>query len=376
MLTKAPGYSNRHFKNLTLMKKFFSKIDKRNFCSTIGSKEVSLYVLKNSGGMEMSVTNFGARIAELFVPDRNGEFADVVLGHDTLDKYVNYKGARFLGATVGRYANRISGGRFSIGKKTYRLETNSGSNALHGGSFGFDMKVWDVVTANEAEISFHLSSPDGEAGYPGNLEVDMSFKLTEDNALHIEYRAVSDADTVLNLTNHSFFNLHGEGIKDINDHILTIFADKFTPVNENLVPTGEISGVAGTPFDFRVPTRIGERLSDACSQLSYGNGYDHNWVLNKTGKNIPEPAAVVYEPGSGRVLTVSTTQPGIQFYGGNAFCGKENGKNGLPYNRAAAFALETQHFPDSPNIPHFPSTLLKAGDEYKHSCIYKFGLRQ
>ncbi len=357
------------------MKTVFSKIDKKNFCGEIESKKISLYILKNKNGLEMSVTNFGARVVELFAPDRDGNFDDIVLGHNTLDQYVNFKAARFLGATVGRFANRIAGGKFKIGERQYSLELNNGKNALHGGVKGFDMKPWDVLSCDGQKIVFRLLSKDGDQGYPADLQVDMSFELTDADEFRIEYAAVSDAETVVNLTNHSFFNLHGEAVGDIDDHILTINADYFTPVDENLIPTGKLKSVANTPFDFRKPTEIGRRLGVDDEQLKRGNGYDHNWVLKKNPPFALQSAAVVFDPKSGREMEVLTTQPGLQFFGGGSFCGRENGKNGLLYNRAAAFALETQHFPDSPNRANFPTTLLKPNETYKHVCIYKFGAK-
>ena len=354
------------------MKNFFSALKKSDFESTVDSKKTSLYTLKNKNGTEVSITNFGGRIVELFARDKRGEFADVVLGHRTLEQYVNFKAARFFGAAVGRFANRIANGEFSLGGKTYRLEKNNGANALHGGSRGFDMQVWDVLDADERKIDMRLVSPDGDAGYPARLTVDMRYELGDDDDLKISYRATSDADTIVNLTNHSFFNLHGEGIGDTSDHILQIFADRYTPVNENLIPAGELAEVRGTPFDFRNPTRIGERIGEENEQLKRGCGYDHNWVLNAGGSGNAELAAVLSDLQSGRELKVFTDQFGLQFFAGGTFASRENGKNGLPYSRFAGVALETQNFPDAPNKPNFPSPLLRAGDEYKHVCIYKF----
>ena len=357
-------------------KKQFSKLNPADFDAQIDSKKVGLYILKNKNGTEMSVTNFGARVVELFVRDRNGEFADVVLGHKTLDEYVNYKGERFLGATIGRFGNRIAKGRFSLGGKAYQLPVNNGENSLHGGFKGFDMKVWDVVSADESEIKFRLLSPDGDEGYPATLAVDMTYRLTDDDAFEVVHTATSDGDTIVNLTHHSFFNLHGEGVGDTSDHILQIFADRYTPVNENLVPTGELAGVRGTPFDFRNPARIGERIGDENEQLKRGCGYDHNWVLNAGASGKAELAAALYDPQSGRELQVFTDQPGLQFFAGGTFASRENGKNGLPYARFAGIALETQNFPDAPNKPNFPSPVLRAGGEYRHACVYKFGVRE
>ncbi len=357
-----------------LMHKNLSKIKSSDFEAKIGSKDVGLYILKNRCGMEMSVTNFGARVVELFVPDRRGNFDDVVLGHNTLDKYVNYKGERFLGASIGRFGNRIAGSRFKLGGREYLLEANDGSNSLHGGRQGFDMKVWDVASHGDSEIEFRLVSPDGDGGFPGELSVGMVYRLTDAGEFVIEYSVTSDAETVVNLTHHSFFNLRGEGNGDINGHIMTIDASKYTPVDAALIPTGEIADVAGTPFDFTRPTPIGLRLDSGDRQLELARGYDHNWVLNKSSEGALDFAAEVFEPESGRVLTVFTTEPGMQFYGGNFFNG-EIGKSGKPYVFRGTFALETQHFPDSPNKPGFPSTVLKPGEVYRHICKYSFSAR-
>lgn len=356
------------------MRKLFTKLNSADFDSIVDSKKVGLYILKNKNGMELSVTNFGARVVELFVPDRNGVFEDVVLGHNTLDKYVNFKGERFLGATIGRFGNRIAGGKFSLGGKEYSLAQNNGVNSLHGGVKGFDMKVWDVVSHDDASICFRLVSPDGEEGFPATLAVDMTYTLNDANEFEIVHTAVSDGDTIVNLTHHSFFNLHGEGNGDINDHILTIDASKYTPVDDTLIPTGEIADVAGTPFDFLKPTPIGLRLGDAHEQLKRGNGYDHNWVLNKSADGALDFAAEVYEQKSGRVMDVFTTEPAMQFYGGNFFA-CEIGKSGKPYIFRGSLALETQHYPDSPNRANFPSTVLKKGETYKHICKYCFSTR-
>lgn len=356
------------------VKKLFSSLDRSDFELTINSKKISLYTLKNRNGTEVSVTNFGGRIVELFARDRHGDFADIVLGHKTLAQYVDYKAARFFGAAVGRFANRIANGEFELNGKTYRLEKNNGSNALHGGSRGFDMQIWEVLAADERKIEMRLISPDGDAGYPAELKVDMCYELDDDDSLKISYHATSNADTIVNLTNHTFFNLHGEGLGDTSDHILQIFADRYLPVNEALVPTGELAFVGGTPFDFRTPTRIGERIEAGNEQLKRGCGYDHNWVLNKKVSGKVEPAAVLSDPNSGRKLKVLTDQPGLQFFAGGTFASRENGKNGLPYKRFAGIALETQNFPDAPNKPNFPPSVLRAGGEYNHVCIYKFGV--
>lgn len=352
-----------------------SKINRADFQDTIDGKETDLYYLKNKNGVEISVTNFGARIVEFWVPDKNGNFEDIVLGHDNLDKYVNYgTGERFLGATIGRYGNRIAKGKFTLDGVDYQLECNNGANALHGGPKGFDMVVWDAKQIDPQKIQFTYISKDGEEGYPGNLTVNMTYELNDDNELIITHKATTDKKTIVNLTHHSFFNLHGAGNGSINDHFLTFNADNYTPVDSTLIPTG-IASVEGTPFDFRNPTVIGARLGEDNEQLRFGGGYDHNWVLNrKTNKEL-EQAAVLFEPGSGRFLEVWTTEPGIQFYGGNYFDGSIKGKQGKSYGKMTSAALETQHYPDSPNHADFPSTVLSPGEEYYHMCMYKVGAK-
>ncbi len=345
-----------------------------DFECVIDGKRVGLYILKNKNGLELSVTNFGGRVVELFAPDRNGNFADIVLGSDTLDEYVNFKGERFLGATIGRFGNRIKDGKFTLNGKEYQLPLNNGKNSLHGGFKGFDMKVWDVVSEIESELHLRLVSPDGDEGFPAELTVNMFYRLTDDNAFEVEYLATSDGDTHVNLTHHSFFNLHGEGVGDINDHILTIAADKFTPIDDTLIPEGAPASVEGTPFDFRKPTQIGERLNCNNIQLQRGNGYDHNWILNKSADGALDFATEVFDKSTGRVMAVFTTEPAIQFYGGNFFNGML-GKGGKPYNYRASLALETQHYPDSPNRPDFPSTLLRKDENYHHICRYVFSVR-
>lgn len=356
------------------MEKILSNLKTEDFTAIIDNKQVSLYRLKNKAGMEITVTNFGARITELFAPDKDGNFADVVLGRNTLDKYVNYKGARFFGAAVGRVANRIANAKFELNGKVYNLPKNNGENSLHGGVYGYDRKVWDVISANEQEINFRLISPDGDEGYPAEVVIDMSYKLTDDNALVINYKATSDGDTPLNLTNHTFFNLGGHDSGCINHHIMTIYASKYTPVDSALIPTGEIADVENTPLDFRTPTAIGERLDSSHPQMKLGNGYDHNWLIDKTEPNALDLAAEVFDPISKRVMKVYTTQPAMQFFGGN-FKTDEICKSGKAYDFRSSYALETQHSPDSVNQPNFPSIILKKGEEYNHTCIYEFSVK-
>lgn len=347
-----------------------SKVNRKDFQTVVDGKNTDLFVLKNKNGLEMTVTNYGARVVEFFAPDRSGNFEDIVLGHDNIDKYVNFTGERFLGATIGRFGNRIADGRFTLDGIDYQLTINDGPNSLHGGEKGFDRVVWDTKQINPQKLEFTYRSADGEQGYPGNLDVKMTYELTDDNEFVVTHRAVTDKKTVINLTHHSFFNLHGAGNGTINDHVLMLNADKFTPVDDVLIPTGEQLPVEGTPMDFRNPTPIGNRVNADYQQLKYGRGYDHNWILSRKTPKELELAATVYEPESGRFMEVYTTEPGIQFYGGNFFDG-EVGKNNKSYEHRASLALETQHFPDSPNHPDFPSTVLSPGEEYEHICIYK-----
>lgn len=353
----------------------YSKMKREDFQTTVDGKKTDLYILKNKNGVEISVTNFGARVVEIWVPDRDGNFEDIVLGHDHVDKYIHFKGERFLGATIGRYGNRIDKGRFELDSVSYQLPVNDEPNSLHGGTKGFDMVVWDAEPEGAQKLNLSYLSKDGEEGYPGNLSVKMTYELTDNDEFIITHSAVTDKKTVLNLTHHSFFNLHGAGNGSINDHKLMINADKFTPINEVLIPTGEQLAVSGTPMDFQEPTLIGERVNSDDEQLKFGHGYDHNWVLKRKTANELELAATVYESHSGRLLEVWTTEPGLQFYGGNFFDGSMIGKGGKSYDFRASLALETQHFPDSPNHSDFPSTVLMPDEIYNHVCVYKFATR-
>lgn len=352
-----------------------SQVKRSDFQAEIDGRKIDLYTLRNPSGMEMTVTNFGARVVELWVPDREGRFADVVLGHQTLDRYVNFTGERFLGATIGRVGNRICQGRFMLDSVAYTVPVNNAPNSLHGGEKGFDMVVWNAEQVAPGKLILTYLSADGEQGFPGTLDVEMTYELTDDNAFVVTHHATTDRRTVVNLTHHAFFNLHGAGEGSINDHILTIHADRFTPVDSTLIPTGELAPVEGTPMDFRVPTAIGERVDAPFEQLGHGSGYDHNWVLNRSSASDLELAATLYEPQSGRSMEVWTTEPGLQFYSGNFFDGTQIGKGGKSYDYRASLALETQHFPDSPNQSGFPSTVLDPGQQYNHVCVYKFGVR-
>jgi aldose 1-epimerase len=322
--------------------------------------------------MEAQITNYGGIVVSLKVPDRNGKFADVVLGFDSLDDYL--KKHPYFGALIGRYGNRIGGAQFKLNGILYPLAKNDGTNHLHGGMIGFDKAVWKAkpLAGREASaLELSYLSKDGEEGYPGNLSSKVTYTLSDDNALRIDYEATTDKDTVVNLTNHSYFNLEGQGNGDILNHEITIAADHFTPVNSGLIPTGELRPVAGTPFDFREPHKIGERIAADDEQLRLGNGYDHNFVLKGADGNL-RLAAQVTEPRSGRILQVYTTEPGVQFYCGNFLDGSLHGKGGKVYQRRYGFCLETQHFPDSPNKPEFPSTLLHPGSTYRTSTVYRF----
>lgn len=350
-------------------------VEKKNFEKIVDGKQVSLYSLRNNNGVRMAVTNFGARVVELYTPDRNGNFEDIVLGYDHIDKYLNNKGERFLGAICGRYANRIAKGSFEIDGKKYQLPINNNGQTLHGGLKGLDSVVWNVVSSSDSEIVFRYVSPDMEENFPGNLTIMVKYELNNDNEFRITYSAVTDQTTHINLTHHSFFNLHGEGKGFINDHLLQINADKFIPIDEVSIPLGVYELVQNTPMDFLKPSLIGSRLKDSYPQLKQANGYDHNWILAEKKRETVSLAATLYEPISGRYLEVWTDQPGIQFYGGNFFDGNTHSKNGAgTYDCWGALALETQYFPDSPNQKDFPSTLLHPNEEYSHTCIYKFGV--
>ena len=324
--------------------------------------------------MEMTVTNFGARIVSWMVPDKKGLMEDVVLGFDSIEGYLGLKDT-YYGAAIGRYGNRIANGEFSIGNIQYKLAQNNGVNNLHGGVIGFSKKIWTITQKSPHELVCKLVSPDMDEGFPGELNVTMNYKLTDDNELVIQYDAKCDKPTVINLTNHSFFNLHGAGNGTILDHQLLLNADFFTPIDSTLIPTGEIASVENTPFDFRKPTLIGERIGNDNQQLRYGLGYDMNFVLKKPTDQPVSFAASVYEPQSGRLLEVYTDQPGIQFYTGNFLNGKKPGKGGKIYGYRTGLCLETQHYPNSPNQPKFPSVQLDPDQVYSHTCIYKFSVR-
>lgn len=332
---------------------------------------VQIYTLTNKNGVEARITNYGATLVSLKVPDRSGKLADIVLGFDSVDGYTQNPPPPYFGATIGRYGNRIGGAKFTLDGKTYMLDANDGKNSLHGGNHGFDKATWTAKPSADGQaVYFTYVSKDGEGGYPGNLTATVSYTLSPANEIGIHYVATTDQDTVVNLTNHSYFNLSGPGSGDILDHVLTINADRFTPVDSGLIPTGELRSVAGTPFDFRQPHAVGERINADDEQLKLARGYDHNWVLNRTGSGL-ELAAHVLDPKSGRVLEVLTDQPGLQFYTGNFLDGTYKGIGGA-YQHRGALCLETQHFPDSPNHPDFPSTELKPGQTYDTTTVFRF----
>lgn len=346
---------------------------------TVDGKAISLYTLRNANGAVAQFTNLGAKLVSLYMPDAEGKMADVVLGYATAAQYAECdnaagKGEPFFGATIGRYGNRIAGGKFSIDGTEYQLCQNENGNSLHGGNRGFYSQVFDATLHGDTAITFSRVSPDGEMGYPGNLDVAVTYTLTDSNSVVISYKATTDKPTVINLTNHSFFNLAGEGDSTINDESIRIWADAITPVDGSLIPTGELMPVEGTPFDFRSGRVIGDSLASEHPQIKLGNGYDHNFVLNS--EVLPccglRKAAIVTDPQSGRVMTVLTSEPGVQFYAGNFINSTQTGKCGHKYPFRSALCLETQHFPNSPNVESFPSTRLNPGETYKHTCVYAF----
>ena len=345
-------------------------IEKQSFGQTDDKTPVDLYTLTNTNGMEARITNYGATLVGLMVVDRYGNTGDVTLGYDSLQEYIN--GPCYFGCIAGRYANRIAGGRLSLNDTAYILAQNDGDNHLHGGNHGFDKVVWqarEIENDDGPGLELTYLSPDGEEGYPGNLSVTVVYTVTDGNELRIDFSAVTDKPTIVNLTHHSYFNLAGSG--DILNHELMINADRFCPVDPSLIPTGELRAVKGTPLDFSQPMVIGARIDQEDEQLQIAKGYDHNWVLNKTSDR-PFLAARAFERNSGRTLEVYTTQPGVQFYSGNFMADRIAGKAGQVYPHRGGFCLETQDFPDSPNWPNFPSTVLDPGSKYEHRTIYKF----
>ena len=357
-----------------------STITKAAFGKTKDGTPVDIYTLRNSKGAEARIMTYGGIVQKLTMPDKNGEFADVVLGFDTLDGYTSdsyVKACPYFGALIGRYGNRIGGAKFTLEGQTYTLATNNGPNTLHGGLKGFDKVVWTAVKAGVGpkgpRLELNYLSKDGEEGFPGNLNVTATYTLTEDNELKLQFTATTDKPTVVNLTHHSYFNLAGQGNGDILGHLVYIKSDKTTPVDAGLIPTGEFADVTGTPFDFRTPTAIGARINDPNTVLQYGPGYDHNWVINKPAGQFGLMARVK-EPNTGRVMEVWSDEIGLQFYAGNFLDGTLTGKDGKVYQRRSAFCMEPQHYPDSPNKPNFPSVELKPGQTYHNTIVYKFSV--
>lgn len=346
--------------------------EKSAFEATVNGKKTTLYILKNDNGMKVAITNYGARVVGILAPDKNGNFEDVVLGFDRLAGYLNKNNPQyFFGATIGRYANRIANGTFTLNGKEYHLPINDPPNSLHGGNKGFFSRVWDAQQLNDHNLLLRYDAKDGEEGYPGNLHVQVLYTLTNNNSLRIEYTAITSKPTVINLTNHTYFNLDGAGSGKITDEILMINGNKYTPIDSTEIPTGEIKSVQGTPFDFTNPTKIGSRINKDNQQLKFAGGYDHNFVLNKKKVGGLSLAATLYDPDSGRELDVLTTEPGLQFYSGNFLDGVK-GKDGKKYGYRTALTLETQHYPDSPNRPNFPSTILKPEHIFYSITIYRF----
>ncbi len=349
------------------------RIEQSEFGKTAEGTAVQLFTLANGQGMTVKITNYGGIIVALQVPDRKGQIADVVLGFDTFDEYY-HRNNPYYGCILGRYGNRIAKGHFTLEGKTYTLAVNNGPNALHGGLKSFSQAVWTpkiVKNADSVGVQLSYVSPDGEEGYPGRLTTTVTYSLDEKNELRIDYQATTDKATVLNLSNHTYFNLEGEGAGDVLGHVLQLSAERFTPVDETLIPTGELRSVKGTPFDFTRAVAIGSRIHDPDEQLKIGAGYDHNFVIDPSSTG-PALAARVTSPGTGRVLEVLTTQPGVQLYTGN-YLGSR-GKGGKTYSKHYGFCLETQHFPDSPNKPTFPATVLSPGDTYRQTTVFKFSV--
>jgi len=339
------------------------------FEKTIDGKQTHLFVLKNKNGMEAAITNFGGRLVALLVPDSAGKMIDVSVGMGSVDDYVKST-ERYYGATIGRYGNRIAKGHFTIEGKQYTLATNNAPNTLHGGKKGYQDVVWDAKKINDQTLELTYLSKDMEEGFPGNLKVKVTYSLTDDNGFKCDYEATTDKTTVINLTNHAYFNLNGEGSGTILNHLVQFKADTYTPVDSTLIPTGKIEPVKGTPFDFTTATTIGARINDANEQLKNGKGYDHNFVLNK--HTIADPIAIVKGDKTGIVMEIYTEEPAMQFYSGNFMQAKNTMKYGEKDDYRTAFAMETQHYPDSPNQPQFPSTVLKPGQTYKTESLYKF----
>lgn len=347
---------------------------RKDFQQVVDGKKTDLYILKNAQGMTAAVTNYGGRVVGLWVPDNKGRMTDVVVGMGSVQGYIDAT-ERYFGAAIGRYGNRIAGGKFSIDGQQYTLLKNNGPNTLHGGKKGLHDIVWNATQTNDSTLVLTYLSKDMEEGFPGNLDIRMTYTLGGSNEIRFDYRATTDKRTVVNLTNHAFFNLNGEGSGTINNHILQVNADRYTPVDTTLIPTGQLASVEGTPFDFRKPTAIGARVDADNQQLRFGNGYDHNFVLSDRRSIALSHAATVTGDRSGISMSIYTQEPGLQFYGGNFMQAQNTFKSGARDDRRTAFCLETQHFPDSPNQPSFPSTLLEPGAIYQTSSIYRFSVK-
>ena len=360
--------NNKPASELTL-----SGLDPAKFQTEVNNAQTALYTLKNKAGMEVCITNFGGRIVSIMVPDKNGKMQDVVLGFDSIADYINVPSD--FGASIGRYANRINQGRFVLDGDTIQLPQNNFGHCLHGGPKGWQYQVYEANLIDPTTLELTLISPDGDANFPGNVTAKVTYQLTDDNAIDICYNAKTDHTSVVNLTNHSYFNLNGNPATGNSDHLLTIYADAYTPVDSTFMTTGEIASVGNTDMDFRQPTPIGARIDNEFIQLKYGKGYDHNWVLNTKG-DVSQVCATLESPQTGIVLDIYTNEPGLQFYAGNFLDGTVKGKKGIVYNRRASVCLETQKYPDSPNKPEWPSALLKPGEKYESRCIYKFSVRK
>lgn len=347
-------------------------VERDTFQTEHEGRQVDLYTLENVHGMKVQITNYGGKVVSIIVPDRDGRLGDVVLGYETGDQYID--GIASLGATMGRYANRIANAQFKLNDTTYHLDPNNGEHSIHGGSAGFRHQVWEAHQVDGKTLELSYFSGDGDGGYPGNLDVTVTYTVTDENELRLHYSATTDRPTVLNMTNHAFFNLAGEGSGDILDHVLYVNADRYTPVDRDAIPTGELRSVEGTPFDFTRPTPIGARIDADNRQLEHVGGYDHNFVLNKQPGEMAL-AARLSEPTSGRVMEVYTTEPGLQVYTSNSLTGEGNqaGKGGHPYGARSAVCLEAQHFPDSPHHPEFPSTVITPDEGYESTTVYRFG---
>jgi len=348
-----------------------SEVDPADFHKVVDGKQVELYTLQK-GGLKMQITNFGARVITLFAPDRDGRIDDVIVGYGTLDEFLNNPGERFLGAAVGAVANRIAGGSFTLDGETYTLPQNNNGQTLHGGLKGVDMVVWDVVRCTEDSLFLHYVRPDGQDGFPGNLDINLVYSLNDSNEFSVDFTATTDKATPVNLSQHAFWNLKGCGKGTNLDNILQINADRTTPVDSLLIPSGEIVSLDGSPLDFRTPHTIGERINDDNDQLRNGNGYDHNWIIDRANFKESDPVVIIYEPGCGRKMEVFSDQPAVQFYAGNFFDGTTKDKYGNPIGFREAVVFETQKYPDAIHHPNFPETVLRPGEVYTHHCAYRF----